>query len=47
MLLSGPLFLKLWSAGSFEKKNIARIVSDTEEMKNLPMDVCAETAFLC
>jgi hypothetical protein len=30
----------------FQKKNIAKIMSDTEQMKNTPMHVCAKTAFV-
>jgi hypothetical protein len=32
--------------GSFRRKNIAKIVSDTEEMKNKTIHVCAKTALL-
>jgi hypothetical protein len=32
--------------GGFGKKIIAKIVSDTERMKNTPVHVCAKTAFV-
>jgi hypothetical protein len=35
-----------WSAGSFRRKIIAEIVSDTEQMKNTPIHVSAKTAFV-
>jgi hypothetical protein len=34
------------SAGGFGRKNVAKIVSETERMKNTPIHVCAKTAFL-
>jgi hypothetical protein len=32
--------------GGFGRKGIAKIVSDTERMKNTPIFVCAKTAFV-
>jgi hypothetical protein len=29
-----------------EEKNIAKIISDTERMKNTPIHVCVKTAFV-
>jgi hypothetical protein len=46
------VFLRLWfadhwwSAGGFKRKSIAKIVSDAEQIKNTPMPVCAESAFV-
>jgi hypothetical protein len=40
------VFIKLWSVGSFGRKNIAKIVSDTERIKNTATHVCAKTAFV-
>jgi hypothetical protein len=32
--------------GSFRRKSIARNASDTEQMKNTPIHICAKTAFV-
>jgi hypothetical protein len=54
-MLKNPraVFLKVWSAAvcqvvcdSFERKIIAKIVSDTERMKNKPIQVCAKLPLL-
>jgi hypothetical protein len=34
------------SAASFGRKSVAKIVSDTEQVKNTPIHVCAKTAFV-
>jgi hypothetical protein len=43
---SGPLQFVKWSADGFRRKSIAEIVSDTEQMKNTPIHVCAKTVFV-
>jgi hypothetical protein len=49
------VFIKLWSTAvrqvargvvRFRRKKIAKIVSDTERMKDTPTRVCAKTAFV-
>jgi hypothetical protein len=40
------VFLKLWSAAGFGRKIVEKNVSDTERMKNTPIHVCDETAFV-
>jgi hypothetical protein len=40
-----PVFSKL-VRGGFRRKGIAKIISDTERMKNTPTDVCAKFAFV-
>jgi hypothetical protein len=47
------VFIKLWSAAvrqvircGFGKKTNATILSDTERMKNTPIKICDETAFV-
>jgi hypothetical protein len=42
----GPRRFARWSAGGYERKRIAIIVSDTERMKNTPIHVCTKTAFV-
>jgi hypothetical protein len=41
-----PVFLKLWPASGFRRKSNAKIVSDTERMKNTPSHVWAKTTFV-
>jgi hypothetical protein len=50
---SRSVFLRVWSVavrqvvrGGFERKIIANILSDTERMKNTPIQVCAKTVFV-
>jgi hypothetical protein len=35
-----------WSAGRFGRQIIAKIVVETEQMKNTPMHVCAKAAYV-
>jgi hypothetical protein len=38
----GPRRFVWWSAGDLERKGIAKIVIDTERIKNKPLNVCVK-----